>query len=289
MSDEKAVVVREAKPAIVIGERGVEIKSIEEAIRFATCVAQSGLAPKGFEKVEAIVIAVQMGAEIGLSPMAALQNVAVINGKPGIYGDAALAVVRGSGLCESYSQDVAGEGDAKMATVITKRKGAAEPIVSTFSVADAKRAALWGKAGPWTQYPQRMLMWRARGFNLRDNFGDVLKGMKTVEELQDTSMDITDEVTVGKSPMDVINAATPASETLRDKIAKKGNKSEEGKHDTPTVNPIVTEAVALVERAKATKVTKAMAAAGITEYEDGAEWQGAAIEKITELVRLLKL
>jgi hypothetical protein len=57
---------------------------------------------------------------------------------------------------------------------------------TSFSVADAKRANLWGKKGPWTQYPARMLKWRARGFNLADNFGEVLKGLKTIDELMDT-------------------------------------------------------------------------------------------------------
>jgi hypothetical protein len=54
-----------------------------------------------------------------------------------------------------------------------------------FSVADAKRAGLWGKSGPWTQYPRRMLQLRARGFALRDAFPDVLKGLVTAEEAQD--------------------------------------------------------------------------------------------------------
>jgi hypothetical protein len=57
--------------------------------------------------------------------------------------------------------------------------------VGRFSVADAKRAGLWGKSGPWTQYPRRMLQLRARGFALRDAFPDVLKGLVTAEEAQD--------------------------------------------------------------------------------------------------------
>ena len=283
MSEEKKDAVSvAAKPQIVIGERGVEIRSIEEAIRFATCVAQSGLAPKGFEKVEAIVIAVQMGAEIGLSPMAALQNIAVINGKPGIYGDAALAVVRGSGLCDDYTQDVSGEGDAKTATVVTKRRGAKDSIVSTFSVTDAKRAGLWGKAGPWTQYPERMLMWRARGFNLRDNFGDVLKGMKTVEELRDTPIDITDTVVVVGSPVD--GKLEGGATSLKDRIAS--NKKDVATEKDP--GSIRTEASELVEKSKPTKVTAAMKAAGITEYEDGGDWQSVSIEKLAALVSELK-
>jgi hypothetical protein len=164
--------------------KGVSLESFEQLWRFATCIAKSPFAPKGMETPEAIVPAIQLGLEIGLSPMAALQNVAVINGRPGIYGDAALALVRASGLCEAYTQKTEGAGDTLAAVVTSKREGH-EPLTHRFSVADAKKAGLWGKSGPWSQYPERMLLFRARGFNLRDNFGDVLKGLRTTEELSD--------------------------------------------------------------------------------------------------------
>jgi hypothetical protein len=52
-------------------------------------------------------------------------------------------------------------------------------------MADAKRAGLLGKAGPWAQYPARMLALRARGFALRNAFADALRGLITAEEAQD--------------------------------------------------------------------------------------------------------
>jgi len=78
-----------------------------------------------------------------------------------------------------------GEGEQMVATCTAKRRGYAKATVARFSVADAKKANLWGKTGPWTQYPKRMLQLRARGFALRDAFPDVLKGLVTAEEAQD--------------------------------------------------------------------------------------------------------
>ena len=193
-----------SKAPVLIGHRGLELNNLEELWRFSGYVSISGFAPKGLEKQESVFIAVQMGLELGLSPMAALQNIAVINGRPGIYGDAALACVRASGLLEKYEEWyevdskplVTGSGhsrnptakeveqDSCTAYVLTQRKGA-EQKVEGFSTGDAKLANLWKKAGPWSQYPARMLKFRARGFNLRDNFGDVLKGFRTSEELAD--------------------------------------------------------------------------------------------------------
>lgn len=179
-----APAVQTPKAPIIMGATGVQLETMEDAFRFAKCVVESGFAPKGLEKPESVLIAIQHGYELGMKPMAALQNIALINGRPGIYGDAALALVRASGLLESYAQEVTGLADDRKAVVIVKRVGQ-EPMTSTFSVANAKTANLWGKQGPWTQYPERMLLFRARGFALRDAFGDVLKGLRTVEELRD--------------------------------------------------------------------------------------------------------
>lgn len=179
-----AVAAKESQ--IEMTKAGVQIKTLDDAWRLSRYVCASGFAPKGMDKPESVLIAMQQGAEIGLTPMQSLQSIAVINGRPGIYGDAALALVRASGLLESYSQTESGTPgkDDQASTVITVRKGGSK-ITTRFSVADAKAAGLWGKAGPWSQYPARMLLFRARGFNLRDNFGDVLKGLRTTEELAD--------------------------------------------------------------------------------------------------------
>ena len=185
MSTDQLAVAQPTKKPITFGSKGVELATFEDAFRFSNCVALSGFAPKGMEKPEAILVAVQLGLEIGLTPMAAMQNIGVINGRPGIYGDAALALVRASGLLESYQQSYRGDGDKLTAVVTVKRKGDPVEITSEFGVADAKAANLWGKAGPWSAYPRRMLLFRARGFALRDAFGDVLKGLRTTEELAD--------------------------------------------------------------------------------------------------------
>jgi hypothetical protein len=78
-----------------------------------------------------------------------------------------------------------GEGDSLTAVCEAKRQGYPAPSVSRFSVTDAKKASLWGKTGPWTQYPSRMLQLRARGFALRNAFADALRGLVTAEEAQD--------------------------------------------------------------------------------------------------------
>ena len=165
---------------------GLALATFDDAYRFAKMVAASDFAPKDFKgKPESCLLAIQHGSEVGLSPMQSLQSIACINGRPSVWGDAALALVMGSPVCEHVSEGIDGEGEQMAAICVAKRRGYEKATVVRFSVADAKKAGLWGKSGPWTQYPKRMLQLRARGFALRDAFPDVLKGLVTAEEAQD--------------------------------------------------------------------------------------------------------
>jgi hypothetical protein len=175
---------------ISFGASGVQLTSLEDAFRFAKAIVSSGFAPRGMEKPESVLVALQWGAELGLTPMAALSNIAVVNGRPSLFGDAALALVRSSGQLESYSEEEVGErGKDSFGYKITAKRKGFDAQTETFTVADAKTAKLWGKAGPWSDYPARMLKFRARGFLLRDVFGDVLKGLRTMEEVRDTPLE----------------------------------------------------------------------------------------------------
>lgn len=217
-----AVATREQKAVVAMGNRGVEFRDIESLYRFAKAVSESGLAPKGIEKPEAIVVAIQMGLEVGLTPMAALQNIAVINGRPTVWGDAQLAIVRGTGELEEFDEWFEADGkridrnpvsftDSVTAVCRVKRRGypAAE---SSFSVADAKRAGLGDKPGPWKQYPARMLRARARAFALRDQFGDALKGILAAEEIDSPEARFEKAKVVGS---DVTFAAEEPAETIQ--------------------------------------------------------------------------
>jgi len=166
--------------------RGFAPANLTEAMQFSDMLANSSMVPKAYQgKPQDILVCVQWGYEMGLAPMQALQNIAVINGKPSVYGDALMALVQASPVCEDVEEFFENEGSPNpIAVCIAKRKGR-KPVTVKFSVEDAKRAGLWGKQGPWSAYPKRMMQMRARGFALRDAFPDVLKGMITAEEAQD--------------------------------------------------------------------------------------------------------
>lgn len=161
-------------------------QNMNEVYAFAKTIAESTFCPKDMRgRAGDVLAAIQFGSELGMSPMAALQGIAVINGRPSLYGDALMALV----LSQPDVIDVVEELDEKTMTAsctVIRQRGARErSITRTFSMADAQKAKLAGKSGPWTDYPKRMLAMRARSWALRDACPDILRGMVAQEEAQD--------------------------------------------------------------------------------------------------------
>lgn len=174
-----------------LGSFSLVPRDLGQAMELAKIIADSDLAPKDYKgKPGNVLIAVQMGQEVGLAPMSAIQSIAVINGKPSLYGDVGKAILLSNGF-------VIEEDDVET----IKKTGAGRcritrpghpPCERTFSIASAKTAGLWGKQGPWTTYPERQMAWRAFWFAARDVAADVLKGLCGAEEIRDIpEIDIT--------------------------------------------------------------------------------------------------
>lgn len=134
------------------------------------------------------MLLVAKAVELGIPLTNIPSGMMIVRNKPAVWGDTMLALVQRSPGFVNISERMEGEE----AVCITRRMRKlmdgtyAESVAEVrFGVADAKAAGLWGKAGPWAQYPKRMLKMRARAFALRDMFADVLNGMGMVEEVRD--------------------------------------------------------------------------------------------------------
>lgn len=187
MTDQTAIAKAEPKPQIAAGGQIAALvpQTLDEAFRLSQALARGGdMVPKHFQgQPEQIMAAVMRGAEIGLAPMQALSNIAVINGRASLWGDALPALMQRAG--HQLDCEVTGEGDKMVATATLLRGDNGQKVVRTFSVEDAKKANLWGKQGPWQTYPKRMLAMRARSWAVRDGAADALMGLQVAEEMQD--------------------------------------------------------------------------------------------------------
>lgn len=174
-------------------------RSPEEISWLVGMVIGAGLAPDSYcNDRKKMAIGVLKGLEIGVAPLTALANIAIINGRPCIWGDLAMALVQNRGVLvrvlenEIGTKPVEGTETSAIADdygyeVHLWRAGQEGAWIGRFTVGDAKRARLWmnPKRPPWMLYPRRMLLLRARAFALRDGFADCLAGMGLREEVED--------------------------------------------------------------------------------------------------------
>ena len=158
-----------------------QCEMLDFSVKLGNFFSQSTLVPDNYRnKPNDCAVAILWGAELGIAPLQALQNIAVINGRPTLWGDILVALVKASGLCEYLSSEY--NAETRTATVSTRRKGEKDESRS-FSWNDATAAGISHK-DTYKRYPQRMLSARARSYLLRDVYADVLKGfgVREIEE-----------------------------------------------------------------------------------------------------------
>jgi hypothetical protein len=170
----------------------IEPQTIDEAWRLAQYIASSDLVPKAYkDRPQDIIIAIKKGKEVGLPAMAAIHNIVVMNGRPELWGEGLMGVIVASPFYRDHDEFylVGGErrefllsadltADDTTAVTTFWRSDNPRPKTATYSIANAKKAGLWTKQGPWQSNPDRMLRYRARGFAAGDCFADVLTGVQ---------------------------------------------------------------------------------------------------------------
>ncbi|HEY2486079.1 MAG TPA: hypothetical protein VGI36_13085, partial [Candidatus Binataceae bacterium] len=181
-----------------------------------------------------------------LPPITALSTIAIINNRPCIWGDGAVALIQSRNIVERWVETT--EGNEQTAQAIADeygeldytpsqrdflddytavctiwRKGQSEPYVGRFSVRDARRAGLWTnpKKKPWFEHPKRMLQWRARAYAMRDGFSDCLMGLAIREEVEDltpepvtTDTSFLDDAVLEPESVDQKALPSPTEEAL---------------------------------------------------------------------------
>jgi len=210
---------KQEKPQISIsgysGSKALMPNNIEEAYRVAQAFSKSSFIPQVYRgKPDEAFAAICLGMEVGLPAMRSLQSIAVVNGTPCVYGDAQLALVKASNQLILFEESYQGIEDQDDFCAVCKlqRIGDADVTTEKFTVADAKRAKLWGKVGTWTTHPKRMLRYKARAFALRDKFADVLLGLThSIEEMEGEDM-----ININPNISKTAAAHTPPPQLLKD-------------------------------------------------------------------------
>lgn len=198
------------------------LRTEEDIGRHAERLWGSSLKPASAKSARDVGLILMAGRDAGLTPTQTCQNVMIVNGRPSIWGDAMWSLVLDHPDYAGKAEKVTGTGDDMTYEVTLRRRKMVHGEVVTieetgrFSVADAKRAKLWGKAGPWTAYPDRMLKIRARTFAARDLFSDAIGGMGVVEEQQDWQRTVSTTVIDTQAAIDALPVAIDATPETSD-------------------------------------------------------------------------
>ena len=223
-------------------------ETYEQAINMATVISRAGdMVPQCYRNSPgAVLLSLQTGAELGLSPMQALQAITPINGRATLWGDALPAIVQRAG--HKITEWIEGDDEEMVAHCKLVRGDNDHETVQSFSVKDAKRAGLWDKKGPWQQYPKRMLQMRARGFCLRDGAADALSGLRVREEeldqqVAEAARDVTPRQTASAlvALKQAANEDPGADVEIEDIPEKEEPKAKKGKADTKGAEDIPPE------------------------------------------------
>ncbi len=147
-------------------------KDFGECTALSKILANSGIIPLALRKKPEDVLAIILaGNELGLTPMAALRGINLIQGKVSMSAELMGALVRNSSKCEVLRVV---ESSAKVATWETKRKDGGPAKQYSFTIEQAQRAGLQGDN--WRKYPEAMLRARALSVLCKAEYQDVLFG-----------------------------------------------------------------------------------------------------------------
>lgn len=157
--------------------------------KVAETLSRSAVIPTSYRgKPEDIFVAIAMGYQLGFPVEQSLQDIAVINGRPCVWGDGLLALALSHPKCEYINEEPIFTGQNITGYICTVKREGHDAHSKSFTIQDAERAGLIKKGGVWSQYPSRMLQMRARSLALRDRFADALRGIKVAEEVLDGSV-----------------------------------------------------------------------------------------------------
>lgn len=183
--------------------------ALPEKLEYARFLATSGLLPAQYrDKPGNVLWATEYGETLGITPMAAITGVHVIEGKPSASAALVSALVRRAGHRIRTWGD-----DEKAVTEIVRSDDPEFTYRSEWTIARARQAELTGK-GNWKKYPAAQLKARTVTECARDACQEVLFGLiYTPEELgAEVGEDGVPVITTARPPADATDwASRPAT------------------------------------------------------------------------------
>ena len=191
--------------------------SFESAQRMALALVSSNIVPeqyRGKDNIGNAIVALEMAQRIGASPLAVMQNLNIIHGRPSWSSTFIIAALNSCGRFAPIRFEVTGDGDDRSCIAWTTDKTGERLEGPPASIAMAKAEGWYAKNGSkWKTMPELMLRYRAAAFFGRLYAPDVLNGMHATEEVEDIGSSPRNVTARTESPiLDDVQAPAPAAE-----------------------------------------------------------------------------
>ena len=179
------------------------MEAFETGQRMANLLSSSKMVPneyQGKENMGNALIALDIAHRTGASPVAVMQNLVVIHGRPSWSAQFIISAINASGLFSPIRYRMGVDGDVKLSQAESSKKISNKTCLvyvndittgeilegPTVSMAMAIDEGWYGKKGSkWQTMPELMLRYRAAAFFGRLYAPHILMGMQTQEEVLD--------------------------------------------------------------------------------------------------------
>lgn len=192
-------------------------KDFEQSQRIAKCLASSSVVPEGFQgRVDNCMIALDMAQRVSVSPLAIMQNMYVVYGRPGFEAKFIIGMVNTSGRFSRLKFVFDGEGDDYGCRAVAIELSTGEECFGTKINRAMVVAEGWSdkKGSKWKTMPEQMYKYRAASFWQREHCPELTMGVPCVDEIED--MINAGEAIVVKDAVD----------PLEERVAKKQSKQQ---------------------------------------------------------------
>lgn len=161
--------------------------SLVQFMEVAKVFAVSELVPSTYRlKPANCLVALEMAHRVGVSPMAVMQNLNIINGRPSWSAQYIIAAVNSCGRFSQLQYEMTGEGESRSCVAWATAKDGKRIESPVVSIAMAKAEGWLGRTGSkWKTMPDLMLRYRAASFFGRLNCPEFLFGMMSEEESEE--------------------------------------------------------------------------------------------------------
>lgn len=168
-----------------------EPSTIEEGLKLCERLVRTGLLPRTIQSPEQAFIVMVAGREMGLRFMQSFRLIHVFDGKTITSAQLIIGKCKERTSICKYFTLICGSPPCQCkherpnephATYETLREGAPKPTRITFTVQDAKDAALLGKDN-WKKYPWQMCQNRAGAILARAEYPDIVGGLYDEDEI----------------------------------------------------------------------------------------------------------